>query len=276
MNQALSQRSLRRELMLEEMGLAPRWIRRSEISRVASEPAAVGSQAAPAAAIPAPARPAAVVAPAKPAIAIRPSAAPVAPATAADTERVQSISQMDWPTLEAAVKSCTACGLCKSRSQTVFAAGNPAAELMVVGEAPGADEDRLGEPFVGQAGKLLDAMLASVGHRRSENVYIANALKCRPPQNRNPQPDEMALCTPYLYRQISLVAPKVLFAVGKFAIQALLQNDDLIKNLRGRLHDYHGTPVVISYHPAYLLRNVTDKAKAWEDLLLVQRTLKGP
>ena len=144
---------------------------------------------------------------------------------------------------------------------------------MLVGEAPGADEDRLGEPFVGQAGKLLDNMLAALGLARGAEVYIANVLKCRPPGNRNPQPDEVAQCSPYLLRQIELIKPKLIVAMGRFAAQTLLNTDATIASLRGRVHRYAGVPLVVTYHPAYLLRNLPDKAKAWVDLRFAARTM---
>ncbi|QLG87108.1 uracil-DNA glycosylase [Chitinibacter bivalviorum] len=188
-------------------------------------------------------------------------------------ERTQAILQMDWQRLQEAVKNCTACKLCETRSQAVFGVGDAQAQLVVVGEAPGADEDAQGEPFVGKAGKLLDNMLASIGQQRGDKVFIANVLKCRPPGNRNPQPDEVAQCAPFLQRQIELIAPKVLFASGRFAIQRLLNDDAPISALRGKIHHYRQTPVVVSYHPAYLLRNMPDKAKAWQDLLLLKTQL---
>jgi uracil-DNA glycosylase family 4 len=179
----------------------------------------------------------------------------------------------DWVELKAAVPACTACGLHKSRTQTVFGVGDEDADWMLIGEAPGAEEDRLGEPFVGQAGKLLDSMLAAIGLARGDNVYIANVLKCRPPGNRNPEPDEVAKCTPYLGRQIELVRPKLIVAMGRFAAQTLLHTDATIASLRGRVHAYAGVPLIVTYHPAYLLRNLPDKAKAWADLVFAKRTM---
>ena len=191
-----------------------------------------------------------------------------------DTRRAQ-IVQMDWPALNAAVAACTACGLHASRTQTVFGVGDVQADWMIVGEAPGADEDRAGEPFVGQAGKLLDAMLLALGLHRQKNVYIANVLKCRPPGNRNPEPAEVVRCAPYLSRQVALVQPKMILAMGRFAVQALLGTEASIASLRGRLHSYEGVPLVVTYHPAYLLRNLPEKAKAWQDLRLAWRTLEN-
>jgi DNA polymerase len=171
------------------------------------------------------------------------------------------------------VAGCTDCRLRASCKQTVFGVGDERAAWMLVGEAPGADEDRLGEPFVGQAGRLLDNMLAAIGLARGTDVYIANVLKCRPPGNRNPQPDEVAQCSPYLLRQIGLIKPKLIVAMGRFAAQALLNSDATIASLRGRVHRYAGVPLVVTYHPAYLLRNLPDKAKAWVDLRFAARTM---
>ncbi|MBM3355809.1 MAG: uracil-DNA glycosylase, partial [Betaproteobacteria bacterium] len=158
-------------------------------------------------------------------------------------------------------------------TQTVFGAGDQKAQWLLVGEAPGQEEDRQGEPFVGQAGKLLDAMLASIQLKRGQNVYIANVLKCRPPGNRNPAPEEVAKCSPHLLRQVALLQPKLILAMGRFAVQALLGTDASIASLRGKLHRYAGVPLIVTYHPAYLLRTLPDKARAWQDLLLAKRTL---
>jgi DNA polymerase len=182
---------------------------------------------------------------------------------------------MDWAALKVAVKDCTACGLRAGCTQTVFGVGDESAQWLLVGEAPGAEEDRLGEPFVGQAGKLLDSMLAAVGLERGRNVYIANVLKCRPPGNRNPEPGEVAQCSPHLSRQIELIQPKLILAMGRFAVQTLLDTEATIASLRGTVHRYHGVPLVVTYHPAYLLRNLPDKAKAWADLVLARRTIAG-
>ncbi len=182
---------------------------------------------------------------------------------------------MDWPTLKTAVSSCTACGLRAGCTQTVFGVGDESAQWMLVGEAPGAEEDRLGEPFVGQAGKLLDSMLAAISLERGKNVYIANVLKCRPPGNRNPEPEEVAKCSPYLVRQIELIRPKLILAMGRFAVQTLLNTEATIASLRGKVHQVHGVPLIVTYHPAYLLRNLPDKAKAWADLVFARRTIAG-
>ena len=226
----------RRNEILEEMGLAPVWRLR--------HPAAVDA----------------------------PAAAPAPDAAPAGGVRVED---MDWAQLKAKVAGCRDCKLRAGCTQTVFGVGDEEAEWMIVGEAPGAEEDRLGEPFVGQAGRLLDHMLFSIGLRRGENVYIANVLKCRPPGNRNPEPDEVEKCSPHLARQIALIRPKLIVAMGRFAAQTLLGTDATIASLRGRVHRYAGVPLVVTYHPAYLLRNLPDKAKAWTDLLFAKRTLEG-
>jgi uracil-DNA glycosylase len=180
-----------------------------------------------------------------------------------------------WIELKQAVPGCIACGLHKGRTQTVFGVGDENADWMMIGEAPGAEEDRLGEPFVGQAGKLLDNMLAAIGLKRGENVYIANVLKCRPPGNRNPEADEVAKCTPFLKQQIALVQPKLIVAMGRFAAQTLLSSDASIASMRGRVHRYEGVPLVVTYHPAYLLRTLPDKAKAWADLVFARKTMQS-
>ncbi len=189
----------------------------------------------------------------------------------------EGIAQMDWPTLQTAVQNCRACGLCEGRKNTVFGMGAKRADWMVIGEAPGEQEDLRGEPFVGPSGQLLDNMLKAIGLSRqgtdAQAVYIANTIKCRPPNNRNPQPEEMALCAAYLQRQIALIQPKMILAMGRFAVQFLLQTQEPIGKLRGRVHAYQGVPVVVTYHPAYLLRNLPDKAKAWEDLCLALQNL---
>jgi DNA polymerase len=181
---------------------------------------------------------------------------------------------LDWESLAARVSACTLCALHQTRTQTVFGAGARDADLLVIGEAPGADEDRQGEPFVGRAGLLLNAMLTAIGLAR-QAVYIANILKCRPPGNRDPQADEVRRCTPYLERQIELIRPRAVLAVGRIAAQHLLQSDQPIGRLRGKVLEFGAgpTPVVATYHPAYLLRSPQAKAKAWQDLCLVKRLI---
>ena len=184
---------------------------------------------------------------------------------------------IDWNELQEAVRICTKCALHRGRTQTVFGVGSRTADLLIIGEAPGAEEDRRGEPFVGRAGQLLNAMLAAI-HLAREDVYIANILKCRPPNNRDPKSDEAATCTPYLQRQIDLLQPRVILALGRIAAQWLLQSDAPIGRLRGRTFEYGAgaTPLVVSYHPAYLLRSPLAKSKSWEDLKLVTRLLRPP
>lgn len=182
---------------------------------------------------------------------------------------------MDWPALRAAVSTCTACVLHAARKQAVLGVGDERADWLFIGEGPGAEEDARGEPFVGQAGRLLDNMLAAIGLRRGERVYIANVVKCRPPGNRTPEPAEAHACEPFLSRQIELIAPKLIVALGKVAANNLLQTDATLGSLRGEVHDYRGTPLIATYHPAYLLRNLTDKAKAWADLCFAVETMNG-
>jgi DNA polymerase len=172
-----------------------------------------------------------------------------------------------WEELRHEVAACTKCALAASRTQTVFGVGDLQARWLVIGEAPGAEEDRQGEPFVGRAGQLLNAMLRAIGLTR-ESVYIANILKCRPPGNRDPQVEEVACCLPYLRRQIALLRPALILAVGRIAAQNLLATPASLASLRGRVHSFGelDTPLVVTYHPAYLLRSPSDKRKAWEDL----------
>jgi len=215
----------------------------------------------------------------------------------ADDRRAQ-IATLDWPALREAVAGCTARGLCRTRKQTVFGVGHPQAQWMIVGEAPGEQEDLKGEPFVGPSGQLLDNMLKAIGLSRRagggpvggaetaddaaqaatepaapalRGVYIANVVKCRPPGNRNPHPDEVLRCDPFLARQVALVRPKIILAMGRFAVQSLLRTNEAIGRLRGRVHHYQGVPVIVTYHPAYLLRSLPEKAKAWADLCLARR-----
>jgi uracil-DNA glycosylase len=181
--------------------------------------------------------------------------------------RVAPPAGLGWDELAGLVRECRLCGLCETRTQTVFGTGDRRARLMVVGEAPGAEEDRQGEPFVGRAGMLLNAMLRAAGFERGE-VFIANVLKCRPPNNRDPSDEEAGRCLPYLRRQIELVAPAAILCVGRIAAQRLLGTDAPIGRLRGRVHDFDGVPVIATYHPAYLLRSPGEKRKSWDDLKL--------
>ncbi|QGZ54537.1 uracil-DNA glycosylase [Paraburkholderia acidiphila] len=303
------------EIALEELGLAPRWVRKGtrgaaplEAARddeaVAPPPAVTRAEAEIEAPVAQAARPVAAPQPseAQPA-APQPSqpaphssdepppltdedfawfdsvAQPVLPRDAepaqpSDAPR-SDVATLDWDALAERVASCTRCRLCEKRTNTVFGVGDREADWMLIGEAPGENEDRQGEPFVGQAGKLLDNMLHALSLARGENVYIANVIKCRPPGNRNPEPDEVARCEPYLQRQVALVKPKIIVALGRFAAQSLLKTDGSIASLRGRVHEYEGVPVIVTYHPAYLLRSLHDKAKAWTDLCLARDTWRA-
>lgn len=246
--------SSRRELLLEEMGLTPIW-------RVRTRQVESGTTVADAQNVPA-------------ASGRGETAAPAAAQSAIDAdERGANIARMDWTELRPTVAACTACGLRKTCTQTVFGIGDEKADWLLVGEAPGAEEDARGEPFVGQAGKLLDAMLAGIDLKRGDDVYIANVLKCRPPGNRNPEAPEVAKCSPYLQRQVELIRPRLILAMGRFACQTLLDTDSSIASLRGRAHSYQGVPLIVTYHPAYLLRSLPDKAKAWEDLCFARSTM---
>jgi len=270
----------RQRAMLAEMGVrvwAPRPPVAAQVTApVAAEapPTAVARASAPSS-MPAPAAPAARPAPVRPPVNEAVVAAPQ-PVAAPARLRPAGVDTMDWPALQAAVAGCEACGLCRSRQNTVFGVGDRQADWMVIGEAPGENEDLQGEPFVGVAGQLLDNMLRAIGRSRggsgAQAAYIANVLKCRPPANRNPLPEEVAQCEPYLARQVALVQPKIILAMGRFAVQSLLQTSEPIGKLRGQVHRYQGVPVIVTYHPAYLLRTPGDKAKAWADLCLALET----
>ena len=256
----------RRALFLREMGLSPIW----RLRRAAQSTAGQGEQALPEIKIQAPTdgRMSAGVRE-------RNRVAAGTPDAPAGDDRAALILGMGWERLKDAVSGCRSCALCETRTNTVFGVGDEQADWLIVGEAPGSEEDLQGEPFVGQAGKLLDNMLASVGLARGANVYIANVLKCRPPANRNPESREVLACSQYLLRQIELIQPKLIIAMGRFAAQTLLETDASIGSLRGRLHRYRGVPLIVSYHPAYLLRSLPEKAKAWEDLCFARRTMEG-
>jgi DNA polymerase len=195
-----------------------------------------------------------------------------------DVARRMHIATLGWGELKATVANCRSCGLADSRTQTVFGVGHTQAQWLLVGEAPGEQEDIRGEPFVGAAGQLLDQMLRAIGLSRADEgapeqrVFIVNTLKCRPPRNRNPSDEELAQCAPHLQRQVELLRPRIVLAMGRFAVQALLQTNEPIGRLRGRVHRAFGLPTVVTYHPAYLLRNLPDKQRAWEDLCLAAQT----
>lgn len=257
--------------MLGEMGIRV-WGPAAEPAAPAAPPSAAQQTAAQGAtANPLPASAVPSIAPRTPsAAAPRPAAEP--------GMRPLGVAGMDWTALREAVAGCNACTLCSGRTQTVFGVGNPHAHWMIVGEAPGEQEDLKGEPFVGKSGQLLDNMLRAVGLTRDEaapeaQVYIANTVKCRPPGNRNPEPAELAQCEPFLMRQVALVRPRIILAMGRFAVQSLLRSTEPIGRLRGRVHQYEGVPLVVTYHPAYLLRNPEDKARAWDDLCLAREVL---
>jgi uracil-DNA glycosylase len=258
----------RRDEMLKEMGLWPRWRlrEREDVPAGTAETPVMRESTADSGAAP------------RRSIA-GPRAAPPSgimiegPPVAGDDRRAR-IMRMDWAELKACVAVCTDCPLHAKRNRTVFGVGDENADWLFVGEGPGADEDAQGEPFVGQAGKLLDNMLAAIRLKRARNVYIANIVKCRPPGNRNPAPDEALACEPYLHRQIALIQPRLIVALGKVAAVNLLAREASIASLRGRLHQYRGIPLIVTYHPAYLLRNLPDKAKAWADLCFAVETMK--
>jgi uracil-DNA glycosylase len=246
--------STRRELILRELKLWPLWVRRDRLAPPAAAPS--------------------------PPPRAQPRREPVRPPAAAQPVSIQGgdargarILGLDWTGLKEAVRACTACALHAARKQAVFGVGDENADWMFIGEGPGAEEDARGEPFVGQAGRLLDNMLTSIGLKRGRDVYIANVVKCRPPGNRAPEPVEAGQCEPYLLRQIQLVAPRLIVALGKTAASNLLRTDASIGSLRGRLHEFRGTPLLVTYHPAYLLRSLHDKAKAWEDLCFARETM---
>jgi len=203
-----------------------------------------------------------------------PRAAPLETRQAPAPVVITRVAAFSWDELRETVRVCGACGLCKQRKQAVFGVGNESAPWLFIGEGPGADEDEQGEPFVGQGGKLLDSMLAAIGIRRGREAYIANVVKCRPPGNRTPTPHEAAACAPFLDRQIALIQPRLIVALGKTAAMRLLNTDASLASLRGKVHHYKGTPLVVTYHPAYLLRSLPEKAKAWEDLVFARRVLR--
>ena len=263
----------RRAAMLAEMGVRS-WVRPAPVearcleaaavpTRVSQPPASRARAAVPAHTVPVPVP-----------VRMAPSA------SARQRADAGAIATMGWPELRSEVAHCTACRLCEGRSNTVFGVGHEEAHWMVVGEAPGEQEDASGEPFVGKSGQLLDNMLAAVGLSRTQGppqqrVFIANALKCRPPKDRNPRPEEVEQCRPFLRRQVALVAPRIILAMGRFAVSALLASDAPIGRLRGRVHDFHGVPTVVTHHPVYLLCSPADKARAWDDLCLAREIVRA-
>ena len=241
----------KRDAILCEIGLGPIWKLRSKATAVRPESSGTaldGPVEAPTAVHPEPAK--------------------------GQGDRASLIARMNWDELKQSVAACRSCGLCQARKQAVLGVGDVNADWLFVGEGPAAEEDERGEPFVGQAGKLLDAMLAAIDIKRGKDVYIANAVKCRPPSNRTPEPEETAACWPYLQRQIDLIKPKLIVALGRPAAQTLLGVEVKIGASRGRLFAHQGIPLIVTYHPAYLLRNLPDKAKAWEDLVFARKTMR--
>lgn len=233
-----------RDDILRELNLYPLWVRRGVPAQEESVPAPVSIE------VPQEVK----------------AAASVARMPAVEIQDIPDVASLGWTALKEKVRDCTACKLRAGCTQTVFGVGDEHADWLFVGEGPGADEDAQGEPFVGQAGRLLDNMLLSIGLKRGDNVYIANVVKCRPPNNRNPEAEEIARCMPYLQQQIALIKPRLIVALGKTAATALLGRDATLGSLRGTLHDFAGIPLLVTYHPAYLLRSPAEKAKAWQDL----------
>ena len=255
--------SVPRGQLLDEMGLSPQWVLRAQPSVARGAVAVVAEQPQPAA-LPE---------------AVRNELPREVPRMVSSVIlRAEQIADFGWEQLRESIGECRACGLCAERKQVVPGVGDENADWLFIGEGPGAEEDARGEPFVGQAGKLLDAMLAAIDLQRGENVYIANAVKCRPPGNRTPEADEMMACKPYLKRQIALLQPKLIVLLGKAAVHAVLGEDGSLASLRGKILNYRDggltVPVIVTYHPAYLLRTLPDKSKAWEDLCRARALLR--
>ncbi|MCX7192073.1 MAG: uracil-DNA glycosylase [Proteobacteria bacterium] len=262
----------RREAMLRELNLYPAWVRREPVPDAVSLSHADSVSAMPEAI--------SVKEEGGTELPLFEQPAPTVQKSAEDSLREFQmkiaggpLADTDWPELKEKVMGCELCGLRAGCTQTVFGSGNAAADWLFIGEAPGVDEDATGEPFVGHAGHLLDNMLLAIRLKRSE-VYIANVIKCRPPEDRHPHVGEIDACLPYLRRQIDLIRPKIIVALGKTAASALLETDATIASLRGQLHEYKGIPVVVTFHPAYLLRSPMEKAKAWQDLCLAVQTMR--
>lgn len=278
----------RQRAMLAEMGVRVWWPQSpaDEQPQAQEQVPAQGLAASPHVALPASApapmglAPAASPVPRPAAPAPKPAVAPM-PVTEVLVGKplAEGVDQMDWAALQATVATCRACDLCTNRQQPVFGVGDVQADWLVVGDPQVEAEGQHGEPFVGQAKQLLDNMLKAVGLSREANgeggVYITSSLKCRLPGSRNPSPQELATCEPYLARQVALVKPKVIVVMGRFAIQSVLQSTEPLGKLRGQVHSYQGVPVVVTYHPDTLLRNLPDKAKAWADLVLAMQVVRG-
>ena len=256
--------SLSRWEMLEEMGLSPQWTLREQPPVAKGEPAECKADISKAAEE-------SLVRDVRPVEQTHPRTE--------GADKSAGVAGMDWEELYRNIRDCQACGLCKARKQAVPGVGDECADWLFIGEGPGAEEDARGEPFVGQAGKLLDAMLAAIELKRGENVYIANAVKCRPPGNRTPEAAEMAACFPYLQRQIALIKPKLIVLLGRAAVNSVLGQEGSLASMRGKTlvyrDDVREIPVLVTYHPAYLLRNLPDKAKAWEDLCRARAAMRG-
>ncbi len=256
--------NLSRKELFDEMGLSPQWVLRENTSVLRSENNVPREKPSP-----------------QPVSSESEKLPPVAQNVGAQSDEnvAGDLSQMDWPALRQTILACRSCGLCTARKQAVPGVGDEQASWLFIGEGPGAEEDARGEPFVGQAGRLLDAMMAAIDLKRGEDVYIANAVKCRPPGNRTPEAAEMAACRPYLQRQIALLQPKLIVLLGKAAVQAVLGEDGSLASLRGKKMMYRDggleIPVLVTYHPAYLLRNLPDKAKAWEDLCRARALMRN-
>lgn len=261
--------TLSRDQMLVEMGISPLWVLREPGAQLRAP--VVKTDAAASSVEPRPVSPAARSAPVPLASAgLMPS---VKPADHADVAPA-AVDALNWSELQRQVAACKACPLCEQRKQAVFGVGDEHPDWLFIGDGPGAEEDTQGEPFVGQAGQLLDNMLAALDIARGNKVYIGNAVKCRPPGNRTPEAAEVAACRPYLMRQIALLKPKIIVLLGKVAVQSLLHDDKTLASMRGTRFEFAGIPVVVTYHPTYLLRNLPDKAKAWEDLVFARRLLR--
>lgn len=266
--------NIRDEAVLRELNLYPLWVRRGTPATVEAAPVTSAPEMEQQAVGPIPDQ--VISKPAEGPADIRlPATGYAEPVLSTDEGLTPSgVGHLNWVELKQKVRDCSACMLRAGCKQTVFGVGDENAEWLFVGEGPGADEDAQGEPFVGQAGKLLDNMLAAIKLKRGSNVYIANIVKCRPPGNRTPEPDEIATCLPYLHRQIALIKPKLIVALGKTAATSLLGRDASLGSLRGAIHDYHGTPLIVTYHPAYLLRSPAEKAKAWQDLCFARQRMQ--
>ena len=263
--------SLSRDQMLIEMGISPLWVLREpgmQLGTAVEKNQPAATVVVEKAVVP-------VAEPRTMAVAQGPSAPLPKAADNADVASA-AVDTLNWLELQKQVATCKACPLCEQRKQAVFGVGDQNPDWLFIGEGPGAEEDTQGEPFVGQSGQLLDNMLAALDIRRGNKVYIGNAVKCRPPGNRTPETAEIAACRPYLMRQIALLKPKIIVLLGKVAVHSLLHEDKTLASMRGRRFEVAGIPVVVTYHPAYLLRNLPDKAKAWEDLVFARHLLGEP